>query len=452
MGTAFVNTVLERVEADTVEGVDETLLGRAVLDIDLDDLIDDVSHFAGREGRADHLTQLGIVALAAAQRDLVELGIVLVYTEHADVADFVVSAGVHAARDVEIDLADVEQVIEVVETGLDGIGDGDGFGVGQVAEVAARAADDAGQQADVWRGQTGRLGFLPDFVQVALLDVGQDDVLLVADAQFAEAVAVVEVSHHVHLVGSDVARCDAVLLQRQGDGLVAGYLVGVGVAFKPALESLGLRKFHGSNRGVAGRGEVGGDAVVFLLRDGHRTTLAVGPFGLDLLAEGVDAECLHQNLDAGLVGVVAAAVAVIDAQDGLAVGEDVLPGQEVAHDLAADRGTAKAAADDDGKADLAINFLEVQADVVEPADGAVFAGAGNGDLELAWQEGEFRVEGRPLTHDLGERARVDDFIGRYTGELVGGDVAQAVAGGLDGVHVDFGQLGQDLGYILDLRT
>jgi hypothetical protein len=103
------------------------------------------------------------------------------------------------------------------------------------------------------------------------------------------------------------------------------------------------------------------------------------------------------------------------------------------------------------EAGFAVLLLEVQADVVEPGDGAVFAGAGNGDLELARQEGEFRVEGRPLAQDFGQRARVDDLVGGDAGELVGGDVAHAVAGGLDGVHLDFGQFGQDVGHVLDLR-
>jgi hypothetical protein len=43
------------------------------------------------------------------------------------------------------------------------------------------------------------------------------------------------------------------------------------------------------------------------------------------------------------------------------------------------------------------------------------------------------------------------IVGSDTGELVGRDVAHAVAGGLDGVHLDVGQFGQDLGHILDLR-
>src|SRR5574343_1119502 len=119
MGTAFVNTVLERVDADAVEGVEETLVGMAVLDVNLDDLVDHVGHFISGERGADHLAELGIVALAAAQRDLIELGVVLVNTEHADVPDMVVAAGVHAARNVEVELADVEEVVEIIEAGLD---------------------------------------------------------------------------------------------------------------------------------------------------------------------------------------------------------------------------------------------------------------------------------------------------------------------------------------------
>jgi hypothetical protein len=72
------------------------------------------------------------------------------------VADVVVAAGVHAAGDVQVELADVEQVVQVVEAALDGFGDRDRLGVGQRAEVTARAADDVGQQADVRRGEAFR--------------------------------------------------------------------------------------------------------------------------------------------------------------------------------------------------------------------------------------------------------------------------------------------------------
>src|SRR5258708_30057706 len=44
-------------------------------------------------------------------------------------------SGVHASGNVEIDFADVVQVIEIVEALLDGLGHRDRFGVGERAEI-----------------------------------------------------------------------------------------------------------------------------------------------------------------------------------------------------------------------------------------------------------------------------------------------------------------------------
>ncbi|MNT81753.1 hypothetical protein D3C72_2213780 [compost metagenome] len=94
----------------------------------------------------------------------------------------VVTTGVHAAGDVQVQFADVEQVVQVVETALDRFGDRDRLGVGQGAEITARAADDVGQQADVRRGETLLAQLAPQSEQLFLLDVSQDDVLLMGSA------------------------------------------------------------------------------------------------------------------------------------------------------------------------------------------------------------------------------------------------------------------------------
>ena len=155
----------------------------------------------------------------------------------------------------------------------------------------------------------------------------------------------------------------------------------------------------------------------------------------ELLALGLD-----QDLDARLVQVVAPAVAVVDAHDGLDEDEDLLPGQELADDAADDRRAAHAAADQHLEADLAgVVLQQLQADVVPADGGAVFARAGDGDLELARQEGELRVQRAPLAQDLAVGPRVDHLVGRDAGQRVAGDVADAVAAGLDAVHVDVGQ-------------
>ena len=157
-----------------------------------------------------------------------------------------------------------------------------------------------------------------------------------------------------------------------------------------------------------------------------------------------DAGLVDEDLDARLVLVVAAAVQVVDAQDRLEIGEQILLGQEVADLLADHRRAAHAAADIDGEAELARrrSRFTSQADVVELDRGAVVLGAGHRDLELARQEDEFRVERRPLAEDLGIGPRVGDLVGGGAGELVGGDVADAVARGLDGVHLDRREVGR----------
>ena len=83
--------------------------------------------------------------------------------------------------------------------------------------------------------------------------------------------------------------------------------------------------------------------------------------------------------------------------------------------------------------------------------GAVVRRAGDRDLELARQEDEFRVQRRPLPEDLGIGARIDDLVGGGAGEMVGGDVADAVARGLDGVHLDRGEMIEDVGDVLQRR-
>ena len=89
------------------------------------------------------------------------------------------------------------------------------------------------------------------------------------------------------------------------------------------------------------------------------------PFGFHFLAEALHAVFLHHELDARLVDVVAAAVAVVGAQHRFEVGEQMLPGQELA-DRVADHGrAAQSAANHHAKAHGAvIGAYRVQAHVV----------------------------------------------------------------------------------------
>ena len=126
--------------------------------------------------------------------------------------------------------------------------------------------------------------------------------------------------------------------------------------------------------------------------------------------------------------------------------------QEVADDLADHRGAAEPAADADLVADLArVVADDDDADVVRFGHRAVVRGAGDADLELARQVEELRVVGRPLAEELGRRARVLDLVGAGAGEVVGGDVADAVAAGLDRVHLDVGEGVHHVRHVAELR-
>jgi hypothetical protein len=87
----------------------------------------------------------------------------------------------------------------------------------------------------------------------------------------------------------------------------------------------------------------------------------------------------------------------------------------------------------------------VQADIVGLDGGAVVLGARDAHLELARQPVELRVQRRPLADDLRVGARIGHLVRGGPGEVVGGDIANAVARGLDGVHLHLGQLAEDVG-------
>ncbi len=461
---------LEGLDADAAHGVDEVLvllaagaaggLGRqrlALVAVGGQQCLDHAGHLGRAEGRPDDLAGHGrarqVGAVGAAERDLVPLPAVLVHAQDADVAAVVVAAGVDAAADVQVDLAQVPQLVQVLVALGDGFGDGQRARVGERAEVAAGAGDHVGQQADVGLGQAQRARFLVEGGQLVGTHPGQQQVLLVRHAGLAAGVAVGEVGGRVHLVGRGVTGRVADALERQHHGAQQRVAVRQHVAREPAAEALVAfggcaqqrqRLALGVRAAQVGHGvvEAGGHAVVLGLRDG------VGPaLHLDDLAEFLFhlvhvglALGLHEDLDARLPEVVAAAVAVVDADHRLQVVHELVPGQELAHHRADDRRAAHAAAHAHLEAQLAGLVLhELQAHVVPAERGAVFAGAVERHLELARQEGELGVQRAPLAQDFGEGPRIGDLVGGDAGQRVAGDVADAVAAGLDAVHVHGGQ-------------
>ena len=192
----------------------------------------------------------------------------------------------------------------------------------------------------------------------------------------------------------------------------------------------------------SGRHKTGCDPVQFGLGDGVGRTV----LGQDALVLGFHrvhihlAFGLHQNFDARFVLVVAATKAVVNTHHGLEVVDDLVPGQKFAYDAASDGRAPHAATHHHPETDLACGIaMHLQAHIVPSRGSAVFLCAADGDFEFAGQKSELGMQGAPLPQDFSKGAGVHDFIHRHTRAFVGGDVANAVATGLNAVHVHGGQ-------------
>src|SRR5258706_2069665 len=141
-----IDLFLEGLDSDSLHHIDEALhFAVPALEVALEQSFNDGRHLGSRKRRTENLAQGG-GSLVSADLDLVPLLAVLIDAEDADVAHMVMAAGVHAAGDVQVELADVEQVVErvalLLHHALDRFRDRDRLGVRERAEVATRAGDD----------------------------------------------------------------------------------------------------------------------------------------------------------------------------------------------------------------------------------------------------------------------------------------------------------------------
>ncbi len=219
--------------------------------------------------------------------------------------------------------------------------------------------------------------------------------------------------------------------------------------FKPAglVPGIGIRqdlKIRGT--------EIGGDPVAFF---GGKIDAGflfqVRPFDFNKATDFLNANFMDQYLDARLILVIAPAQHVIDPQDCLQIGQQIVPGHKVTDRFGNEGGSPLAATDHDFEACFTgVIFLNRQANIVYAYGGTVIGRTGDGNLEFARQEGKFRMETGPLPDHLCPDARVFIFIHGRTRIGVCGGVADAVARRLNGVHFNLRQILQDIGSILQL--
>ena len=107
---------------------------------------------------------------------------------------------------------------------------------------------------------------------------------------------------------------------------------------------------------------------------------------------------------------------------------------------------AEPAADHHLEAELArLVLMQIEAEIVHLHRGTVFLRSADRDLEFARQEREFGMQRRPLPDDLGIGTRILELVGGNAGERIGRRVAERITAGLDRVHFDARQLGEDVG-------
>ena len=176
----------------------------------------------------------------------------------------------------------------------------------------------------------------------------------------------------------------------------------------------------------------------------------VSEFLLDLAGIFFRAQFVDEDFDPRLVLVVAPSVAVVDAQARLRIGDQLVERHEVADQRGDHRGAAHPAADVELRTKLSVTLDDPDTDIVQPHGRAILFARDHADLELARQVGKFGVEARPLAQQLGIGARVRHLVRRGACEMIRADVADAVAAGLDRVHLHARQIGEDVGRILQL--
>src|SRR5438105_1778248 len=148
---------LERSEADAAHDIDQTIFGRRTdLQVVLQNLFDCTDDLRARERLPQHLTDARIVPGRATEHELVELLALLVDAEDADVADVVMTAGVDATRDLQVQLTEVVLVIDVLEAFHDREPDWDRTRVRETAVIEPGASDQVGQLVRVRRGEPER--------------------------------------------------------------------------------------------------------------------------------------------------------------------------------------------------------------------------------------------------------------------------------------------------------
>ena len=369
--------------------------------------------------------------------------------------DVVVAAGVDAARDLDLQRPDVALPVEVGEGLGDPLRHRDRPRRRQRAVVHARAGDDVGDQPDVRRREPRLPQPRVDRRQVPPRHVRQDDVLLVADAQLVVGVLLGEIGEQPHLLGGRVARRAADRLQRHRDDGVVRHPVRGDVGVDPGAQARRRPAAAAAASGLErrrreGRLDLGEERRV----DRPHLRPALRERRLDLLAHrrrcpprargSSAAPCTCCR--AGRAGCRSCRIAsrygsrsAFGRNSRTVLRDHRRPPEAAAdHHLVARSRPPRCGSMRSPMSCERITARSCAAPVMPI-------------LNLRAEPVELRMVGRPLPDQLRRRPRILDLVGGRAGEMVGGHVADAVAAGLDRVHLDVRQRLEDVGHVAQLR-
>src|ERR1700676_230237 len=160
----LIHPLLKWFDTDAAHGIDKAfIVPMPLAHIDFEQPGNGVGYLLFRHRWADDFAKRRRTGRRTADGDLIPLLAVLIDAENPDVADVMMAASVHTARHLDLDRAQVVEIIQIVEARVYLLGHVDRAGIGETAEIQPGAADHVGQRADIGSGESQGVELAPDF-------------------------------------------------------------------------------------------------------------------------------------------------------------------------------------------------------------------------------------------------------------------------------------------------
>src|SRR5262249_4551893 len=115
-GFLFIKSRLEGRGTDAAIGGQEIfVLPGADLQISVDDAFDRIDDFIRRKAGSGDFADSAILVARAAERDLIGFNSLLLEAENADMANVMMAAGIDAAGNLDLQVADVARPVRIAE-------------------------------------------------------------------------------------------------------------------------------------------------------------------------------------------------------------------------------------------------------------------------------------------------------------------------------------------------